>query len=72
MVAHAFNLRTQKAEVVQVQPGLQSKFYNSRGYGDKLCLKNPKTNNFVSVYEFLKPTNVSKHTFVFLRLSSFA
>jgi hypothetical protein len=44
MVAQAFNLSTRKAEVggvlrVQGQPGLQSEFQDSQGYGIKPCLK---------------------------------
>jgi hypothetical protein len=44
VMAHAFNPRTQEAEVgrsllVRGQPGLQSEFHVSQGYTEKFCLK---------------------------------
>ena len=49
MVAHAFNASTRETEAggfwVWGQPGLQSKFQDSQGYTEKLCLENNNNNN---------------------------
>lgn len=52
MVGQAFDLRTQKAEVddyLSSRPAwcTEQVLHNSRGYGDTLCLKNPKAKQII-------------------------
>ena len=50
MVGHTFNFSTHDADAgrslwVQGQPGLNSEFQDSQGYGERLCLKEKQKQN---------------------------